>query len=99
VGEVLHHTLADLADLEFLQQLRLLLRPFGFDQAAAADDDVAPSLVDLEDHALDRLANVFTNVVGSTDVDLAGGEEDVDPDVDQEATLDLASHLTRDDVT
>ena len=35
--------------------LLLLLLALIFDQLAAADDDVAPGLVDLEDHALDVL--------------------------------------------
>ena len=38
-----------------LEQLLLLLLARDLDELAAADDDVAPALVDLEDHALDRL--------------------------------------------
>ena len=54
VGDVLDHALAELADFELLEQLRLLLGPLGLDQAAAADDDVAACFVDLEHEALDR---------------------------------------------
>ena len=53
VGDVLDRALADLADLDLGEQLLLHLLALVLDQLAAADDDVAPALVDLEDHALD----------------------------------------------
>ena len=56
VGDVLDHTLAELADFQLFEQFRLLLAALGFNQAAAADDDVAASVVDFQHHALDRLA-------------------------------------------
>jgi hypothetical protein len=65
---------------------------------SAADHDVAPGLVDLEDLAVDVLADVFADVRGPADIDLAGGQEDVDADVDQEAALDLAGDGAGDDV-
>ena len=68
------------------------------DELAAADDDVAARLVDLEDHALDGLADVLADVARAADVDLAGRQEDVDADVDQQAALDLAGDLAGDDV-
>ena len=68
------------------------------DQLAAADDDVAAGLVDLEDLALDGLADVVADVGRPADVDLAGGQEDVDADVDQQAALDLAGDHAGDDV-
>ena len=68
------------------------------DQLAAADDDVAPALVDLEDHALDLLIDVIGDVGRAADVDLAGRQEDVDADIDQQAALDLAGDLALDDV-
>src|SRR5690606_2916732 len=68
------------------------------DELAAGDDDVAPALVDLEDHALDVLADVVADVRRPADVHLAGGQEDVDADIDQQAALDLLGHRAGDDV-
>ena len=53
VGDVLDDALADLARLDLGEQLLLQLVALVFDQLAAADDDVAARLVDLEDLALD----------------------------------------------
>ena len=93
VGDVLDDALAELADFELLEQLGLLLRPLGLDEAAAADDDVAAGFVDLEHQALDLFADVFADVVRPADIDLAGRQEHVDADVDQQAALDLARDL------
>ena len=67
-------------------------------QAPAADDDVAARFVDDDDLALDRLADVVADVRRPANVDLAGGQEDVDADVDQQAALDLAGDDAGDDV-
>ena len=90
VGDVLDRPLADLADGDLLEQLLLLVFAGDLDQLAAADDDVPPALVDLEDHALDLLIDVIGDVGRAADVDLAGGQEDVDADIDQQPALDLA---------
>ncbi len=90
VGDVLDGPLADLADGDLLEELLLLLLAGDLDQLAPADDDVAPALVDLQDHALDLLIDVIGDVGRAADIDLAGGQEDVDADVDQQAALDLA---------
>src|SRR3569623_2937339 len=52
LGNVLDRALAELADFQIAQQARLFLGAFAFDQRAAADDDVATGLVDLQDDAL-----------------------------------------------
>ena len=98
LGDVLDDALAELADFELGEQLRLLLGPLGLDQRAAADDDVAPRLVDLQHDALDRPADVVADVGRAADVDLAGRQEDVHADVDQQAALDLARDHAGDDV-
>ncbi len=68
------------------------------EQLAAADDDVAPRLVDLEDLALDGLVDVVGDVGRPANVHLAGRQEDVDADVDEQAALDLAGDQAGDDV-
>ena len=77
------------------EQLVLLLRPLVLDQRAAADDDVAAGFVDLQHHALDRAADVVADVRRTADIDLAGRQEHVDADVDQQTTLDLAGDRRR----
>ncbi len=47
---------------------------------------------------MDRTAQVFANVGRATDVDLTGGKEHVDPDVDQQAPFDFAVRNACDDV-
>ena len=83
---------------DLLEQLLLLGLAGDLDQLAAADDDVAPALVDLQDHALDVLIDVIGDVGWTADVDLAGGQEDVDADIDQQPALDLAGDASLDDV-
>src|SRR5262249_36298434 len=90
LGDVLDDALADLAHLDLGEQLRLQLLPPVLEHLAAGDDEVAADMVDLEDGTLDGLADVAGDVGRAADVDLAGGQEDVDPDVDQQPSLDLA---------
>ena len=98
LGDVLDDALAALADFQLGQQLGLLLGPLGLDQRAAADDDVAPGLVDLQHEALDRPADVVADVGRAADVHLAGRQEDVHADVDQQPALDLPRDHAGDDV-
>ena len=98
VGDVLDRAGADLPGLDLGQKLLLLLLAGDLDQLAARDDDVPPALVDLQDHALDLLIDVVGDVAGTADVHLAGGQEDVDADIDEQAALDLAGDLALDDV-
>src|SRR5207244_4007702 len=98
LGDVLHDALADLARFDLGEELLLHLLADVFEELAAADDDVAAGLVDLEDLALDGLADVVANVRRAADIDLRGGEEDVDADVDEQAALDLAGDDAGDDI-
>src|SRR5262249_46347194 len=98
LGDVLDDALADLARLDLGQELLLHLLALVLDELAPADDDVAAGLVDLEDLALDRLADVVGDVRWPADVHLAGRQEDVDADVHQQAALDLAGDHAADDV-
>ena len=68
------------------------------EELAAADDDVAARFVDLEDLALDVLADVVGDVGRTADVDLRGGQEDRHADVHEEAALDLAHDAAGDGI-
>ena len=90
LGDVLDDALAGLARLDLGQKFLFHLDALIFEELAPADDDVAAGLVDLEDFAFDGLADVLADVRRPADIDLAGGQEDVDADVDEQAALDLA---------
>src|SRR5205085_7590595 len=98
LGDVLDDALAELARLDLGQEALLHLLALVLDELAAGDDDVAPRLVDLEDLALDGAVDVVADVRRPADVHLAGRQEDVDADVDQQAALDLAGDHAADDV-
>src|SRR5262249_34136080 len=98
LGYVLDDALADLARLDLAEELLLHLLALVLQQLPPADDDVPPRLVNLEDLALDGLADVVGDVRRPADVHLAGGEEDVDADVDEQPALDLAGDEAGDDV-
>src|SRR5262249_51175097 len=90
--------LADLAGLDFGQELLAQLLALVLEPLPAADDDVAAALVGGDDLALQGLAEVLAEVGGGGDIDLGGGDEDGEADVDQEAALDLAGDGAGDDV-
>src|SRR5262249_23259449 len=90
LGDVLDDALADLPLLDLGEEFLLHLLALVLQELAAADDDVAAGLVDLEDLALDLAADVVADVGGPADVHLAGRQEDVDADVHQQPALDLA---------
>src|SRR5262249_44494151 len=89
--------LASLAHFQFTQQLLAVFLALALDERTAADDDVAAFFVDLEHFALHLAANVVANIGRTTDIDLAGWQEDVDAvDIDEQTALDLASDLAGD---
>ncbi len=92
VGDVLDDTVSQLANFQFAQQVFAIFFSLLFDQRAAADDNIATCFVDLEHFALHDAPNVIGDVVRTANIDLAGWQEDVDADIDQQATLDLAGH-------
>ena len=98
LGDVFDHAFAELAGFEGREELRFLFGPLGFDQGPAADDDIAPRVVDFEDDALDGAADVVADVGRPADIDLAGRQKDVDADVDEQAALDFANDGAGDDV-
>src|SRR5262249_54672144 len=98
VSDVLDDTLANLPRLDLGQEFLLHLLALVLQQLAPRHDDVASRLVDLEDLALDGAADVVADVGWTADVHLAGGQKDVDADVDEQAALDLAGDHAADDI-
>ena len=99
IGDILDGTFATLPDFEFVEEQGLLGGAFFFDESATANDDVATSAVDLEDDATNRRVDELVDVGGTTNVDLAGGKEDVDAaDIDEQTALNLLGDLTFDNV-
>ena len=94
VGNVLDHAHADLAFLEFGEQLTLLRFALFFNELAARDDDVHALFINLDDARFDVLANPVANVASATNVDLRSRQEDWHANVDEQATLDLAERET-----
>src|SRR5262249_2905583 len=68
------------------------------DELAPRDHDVHAALVDLDDRALDLLADELADVGLPADRDLRRGQEGRHADVHDEAALDLAQHLAADGV-
>src|SRR5688500_7182283 len=96
LGDVLHRAHQDLALLEGLQRVALLLGVLLFEDGLAGQDDVAALLVHLDDAHAQLLAAQAVEVAHGTEVDLAAGEERADADVHREAALhaldDAADH-------
>ena len=90
LGDVLHHALADLALDQLFQQALPILFALLFDQRATTDDDIPPRLVDLQDFTLNETADVVANIRRAANVHLAGRQEDIDTDVDEQAAFDFA---------
>ncbi len=83
VGDILDRSgpefaLADVGHQRFFHLVSLF-----FDQLSPRDDDISASLIDLEDHTLDLLTDECADVMWTSDINLAGRQEDVDSDVDQ----------------
>ena len=89
-GEVFDAALHLGALFEVGEKLGPLLVAFLLDEFTAGEDDVLAVLVEFDDAALDFLAHELAEVLGRIDVDLGGGQEGFDADVDGEAALDDA---------
>ena len=99
LGDVLDHTLADLAELDAFEQFLLLGFTLLFDKPAPGNDDVHASFINLDDLAAHFLADVFGDVPGPANSNLRCRQENRHTDVYKEPTLDLACHLARDLIT
>src|SRR6185503_7952331 len=90
VGDVLDHAFARLVGLELLHQLLALAGPLVLENDTTRDDDVAATLVELDDLELELLTEQLVDVRNAAERDLRTREERVDAhEVDHDATLDL----------
>ena len=92
-----HRALADLADLEVVEELVALLLLGLLQVGPAAQHDVVAVLVELDDLGADALADVRLQVAHPAQLDERGGQEAAQADVDDEAALDDLDHRTLDD--
>src|SRR5256712_3115523 len=90
VGDVLHHALACLADLELLHEDVALRLALGLEQHATRDDDVATPLVELDDLELEALPQELVDVGDAPQCDLAPRQERIHAhQVHHDAAFDL----------
>ena len=92
-GDILDDTVEDGTFVETFFRLCLENIALFFEQGAAAQNDVATFLVELDDLETVRLADEFVEVAGRTELDLAAGQKGADADIDSEAALDAADDL------
>ncbi len=91
VGDVLHHSRADLTDLELRLQRLALRRPLLLQNHSPAHDDVTAPLVQLEDLEVVFLTDEFVDVRNPSERDLRPWKERIDShEVYRDTTLDLA---------
>jgi hypothetical protein len=90
VGDVLDDALPDLVLLQLLHELLALAGTLVLEDHAARDDDVAATLVELDDLELELLAEQLVDVRDAAKRDLRTREECIDAhEVDDDTTLDL----------
>ncbi len=93
----LTYTLADLADLHFVEQRRAHLLALFLEHDATRDDDIAAALVQLDDLDIDRLVDQRVEIRHLAQRNLRAGQEGVDThDIDHDTALDAAGDPTVD---
>ncbi len=97
VGDVLDFAGDDLAGFDSGKEFLFFARPRLFEELAAADDDIAAALGELDDLKFHALADEFFEVARRAERQLAGGHERVDADVDLESPFDAAGDDAFDD--
>jgi len=93
VRDVLDDTLAELTDLDLVEDLLFAGAALFLDELAAGNHDVAVLHVDLEDFALHVLADEPADVARFANVNLRGRQKDRNADVHEQATLDPPDDL------
>ena len=88
VDDVGDRALHDLAGLEPVEDLLADLLALLLEHRAAREHDVVARAVELDDLALDLLAQELVEVLDAADVDQRGGQEAAHAEVDDQAALD-----------
>ena len=88
VDDVGDLALDDEAGLQAVEDALAVLAALLLEHGAAREHDVVPRPVELDDLALERLAEELVEVGHAADVDQRGGQEAAHPEVDDQAALD-----------
>ena len=92
-----HHTVADLAALELVEEVGADLGLRLLEPGTAGQDHVVAVLVQLDDLGLDLLADVRLEVAHAAHLHQRCGQEAAQADVEDQAALDDLDHLAGDD--
>ena len=95
ISDILHRAFTNISRRHFSQQFGTFFGPFLFDELPARKDDILALLIDLDDLVFVSAAHVRGQTLGRSDVNLRSGQESLDPDIDQQATLDHSLDTTR----
>ncbi len=96
VGEILHRALDTVADLHAVHELLTFLAAFLLDQFAAAEHDVLPVVVDLDDLEIVSVADELLQILRRDDVNLRRRQKRFDADVHHQSAFDDGFHLAFD---
>ena len=88
IGEVLDHAVDDLACRQRFEGVAPQLLSLGFEQRPAREDDVAASLVELDDLEFRTLTDQAFEVPHRSQINLRSGQECLHTDIHGETTLD-----------
>ena len=84
IGDVLDRALNLVSGAHGAEELLTAIAALGFNEFAAAKDNVLSILVDLDDLEVVGVADKLGEILWRIDIYLGGGEECLDPDVDDE---------------
>ncbi len=110
VRDILNRTCAKVANFEVAEKFLFHLLACFFDQSATRNNNVSTRFVDLQNHALDVLADVVSDVRRTTHINLTGRQKDIHAVLDdglavhlatnrnQQTALDFANNWSLDDV-
>ena len=93
LGDILDHSLANLADLDTSEKLQFLGFTLLFDEPATGNDDVHPSFIYLDNLAGHLLPDVFGDITSTTNAYLGSGQKYRHANLDEKPALDLPDHL------
>ena len=88
VGDVLDRAVHAVADVHAFQELLALFAALLLDELAAAEHDVLPVVVDLNDLEIVGVADELLQILRRNDVDLRRRQERFDADVDDQTAFD-----------